>query len=53
VAKLLLEKGVGVDTKSSDGCRHKGTPLYAAVGRGHEAVVKLLVEKVADFGGKG
>ena len=41
--KLLIEKGAELDSKDNDG----RTPLSHAVSRGHEAVVKLLIEKGA------
>ena len=43
--KLLLEKGADVESKD----RYYGqTPLSWAAGNGHEAVVKLLLEKGAE-----
>jgi len=48
VAKLLLEKGVHVDSKDA----YNRTPLSLAAMRGHEAVVKLLLEKEADVESK-
>jgi ankyrin repeat protein len=41
--KLLLEKGAELETKDNYG----QTPLSCAAEKGHEAVVKLLQEKVA------
>jgi ankyrin repeat protein len=41
---LLLEKGAEIEVK--DSCHE--TPLWRAVTRGHEAVVRLLIEKGAD-----
>jgi ankyrin repeat protein len=45
VEKLLLEKGVGLDSKDMD---FGLTPLSWAAANGHEAVVKLLLEKGAE-----
>jgi ankyrin repeat protein len=46
VAKLLLDTGkVDVDAKDEDG----STPLSWAAGLGHEAVVKLLLDKGAEL----
>ena len=42
--KLLLEKGADVDSADK---REGRTPLSWAAVRGHEAVVKLLLEKGA------
>jgi ankyrin repeat protein len=42
--KLLLEKGADVESKNSIG----QTPLLSAAWNGHEAVVKLLLEKGAE-----
>ena len=39
--KLLLEKGADLEARDSLG----RTPLWWAAGNGHEAVVKLLLEK--------
>jgi ankyrin repeat protein len=39
--KLLVEKGADLDSNNGR------TPLSHAVSRGHEAVVKLLIEKGA------
>ena len=43
MVKLLLEKGAELETKDNDG----RTPLSWAAEKGHEAVVKLLLEKGA------
>ena len=40
--KLLLEKGADVESKDRAG----HTPLSRAARNGHEAVVKLLLEKI-------
>ena len=40
--KLLLEKGAELETKDRE---YGQTPLSWAAGNGHEAVVKLLLEK--------
>jgi ankyrin repeat protein len=40
--KLLLEKGANVESKDDIG----HTPLSWAAQNGHEAVVKLLLEKI-------
>ena len=42
--KLLLEKGAELETKSTSSGQ---TPLSWAAEKGHEAVVKLLLEKGA------
>jgi ankyrin repeat protein len=48
VVRLLLEKGAEPDSKDNGG----RTPLSWAAKRGHEAVVRLLLEKGADDGGR-
>jgi len=48
VAKLLLEKGADLESKSKNGY----TPLSQAAFKGHEAVTKLLLEKGADLESK-
>jgi ankyrin repeat protein len=45
VVKLLLEKGAVLETKDKI---YDRTPLSHAAGNGHEAVVKLLLEKGAE-----
>jgi ankyrin repeat protein len=44
IVQLLLEKGIDVNSKASDG----QTPLHYASQRGHVEVVQLLLEKGAD-----
>ena len=48
VARLLLEKGAGLDSKDTYG----RTPLSCAAENGHEAVVRLLLEKGAELDSK-
>jgi ankyrin repeat protein len=43
VVKLLLEKGAELETKDN----FDQTPLSQAIEEGHEAVIKLLLEKGA------
>jgi ankyrin repeat protein len=45
VVELLLEKGAKLEIRDTDSGR---TPLSWAVGNGHEAMVKLLLEKGAE-----
>jgi ankyrin repeat protein len=45
VVKLLLERGVELETKDKDG----QTPLSWATRHGHEAVVMLLLERGAEL----
>jgi ankyrin repeat protein len=45
--KLLLDKGAKLETKDT---RYGQTPLLWAVEKGHEAVVKLLLNKGAEVG---
>jgi ankyrin repeat protein len=46
VVKLLLEIGAELETKDEDN-KYGQTPLLWAAENGHEAVVKLLLEKGA------
>jgi ankyrin repeat protein len=48
VVRLLLEKGVDVESRDTEG----RTPLWLAVRNGHEAVVRLLLEKSVDVDSK-
>jgi tankyrase len=50
VVKLLLSKGVDVDSKSVDGWG--GTPLHVACVNGHLVIVKFLVSKGASLNAK-
>jgi ankyrin repeat protein len=43
VVKLLLEKGAKLEAKDDSG----QTPLLNTIGKGHKAVVRLLLEKGA------
>jgi ankyrin repeat protein len=45
--KLLLDKGAKLETKDT---RYGQTPLWWAAEKGHEAVVKLLLNKGAEVG---
>lgn len=46
IVQLLLENGADIMAKDS---KHNQTPLSRAADRGHEAVVRLLLEKDADL----
>lgn len=49
IVQLLLERGVGADITDDASCR---TPLHLATRNGHEAVVRVLLERGADINAK-
>jgi ankyrin repeat protein len=49
IVRLLLDRGAKIDSLNND----RQTPLCFAVGEGHAAVAKLLLDRGADPNGKG
>jgi ankyrin repeat protein len=47
IVRFLLDAGADPNRYNPDGMHTHSTPLHQAVLRGHEAVVKLLVERGA------